>query len=339
MLTVTSARLAKVFVMSLAALVLTLPNAGQSQAKEIQLKLVTAFPFNGPAGIKVEIPKLFIKEFNKRAKGKAKIVIVGGPEVVSPFDQLKALQDRQFDMMVTTSLYFKALRPMQFYHYIPYDRQVAAMKTGYKLMQEISRKEAGVVFLFIGFQGQSFRIWTTKKPIRVAGDLKGMKIRTFGDTTKPLAQHLRIAPVSIPSNEVYTALRSGLLDGALRESLSLDVLKESDFLKYGIQASVADINGEVFISARTWDGLPADVKKIMNDTSRWVEPVGYKLMKNIVSKNLSKLKAKQGVKLVPSDPGLVKALAGVRRDIIAKVLAGSPWKDRIVKEFNLQDQM
>src|SRR5262249_44888775 len=62
-----------------------------AQAQEVELKLITGFPFEGPAGDKMYGAKTFIERFNAQAKGKARIRVIGGPEVVSPFDQLKAL--------------------------------------------------------------------------------------------------------------------------------------------------------------------------------------------------------------------------------------------------------
>jgi len=310
--------------------------AFDASSQALKLRLVTAWPFEGAPGIKMEIPKMFIAEFNKRASGKAEIVVVGGPEVVSPFDQLKALQDGQFDMMVSTSLYFKEMRDLQFIHYMPYEQQVERVKTGYKLLQEISREKAGVIFVHLCCTGQSFFLWTRDKPIRTVADARGMKIRTFGDTTRPLQEALKIAPVNIPSNDVYSALGNKLLDGTLRESLSLDVLKEADHLKLGVSESVADINGETFISARAWDRLSPEIRKTMDETARWADDEGYKQMKKIVSENFAKIQKEKGVKMVPSEPDLVAAMAGIRKGIIDNVLATSKWKDQIRTEFKLQ---
>ena len=308
-----------------------------TSAEEITLKLVSGFPLDGAAGKKIIAGKLFIDKFNEMAAGKAKIVVVGGPEIVSPFDQLKALQDGQFDMMVSTSLYFKALRGIQFYHYIPVEQQLEKIKTGYKLVQKISREDAKVVFVQLSSPGLGFYVWTSKKPIKSVADAKGVKIRTFGDTTKPLEQHLGITPTSIPSNEVYSALQTGVLEGALRDTLSLDVLKEADFLKYRTDIGVADIESETFISARAWDKLPEGVRKIMDEAARWAEAEGFAQMKMIVKETMARLQSEKGVKIVPSDDGLKRVLeVDVKRDIIRKIVGDSKYKDQIISEFGLE---
>jgi len=319
------------------ALCVAVPVAQPVVAKEVKLKLISAWPLVGKVGERILTAKLFIKKFNQLAKGKAKIIVIGGPEVVSPFDQLKAIQDGQFDMMVTTSLYYKQLRGIQFYHYIPYDQQISRMKKGYKLVQEISKEDAKVVFVHLATPGLSFYVWTTKKPLRSVADAKGVKVRTFGDTTAPLQKHLGITPTSIPSNAVYTALQTGVLEGALRDTVSLDVLKEAKFLKYRTQFSVADIEGATFISARAWDALPKDVRKLMNQAGRWAEAKGIVLTRALVAKTIKKLQSEQGVKIVQADARLEKVLKNnVRRDILRKLVGNSKRKDQIIAQFGLE---
>src|SRR5438552_1311589 len=70
--------------------------APSANAQEVEIKLITGFPLEGISGDKVYGAKLFIERFNAKAKGRAHIRVIGGPEVVSPFDQLKALQTGQF---------------------------------------------------------------------------------------------------------------------------------------------------------------------------------------------------------------------------------------------------
>ena len=306
-------------------------------AQEQRLKLITAFPMDGPVGDKMYGSKLFIQKFNERAKGKARIDVVGGPEVVSPFDQLKALQTGQFDIMLSTATYFSELRSIQFFNYIPFEKQVRLAPTNIDLLQRMSRESAGVVLLHLSNPGNSFYLWSRTKPIRTVADAKGMKIRTFGDTTEPMVKHLGVVPTNIPSNEVYSSLRSGLLYGTLRDQLSLEVLREGEHIKYGTEAKVADINSELYIAARAWDALSPEVRKIANDVARETEREALKWLTDRSAKSRELIRTKYGTEIVKSDPDLRKVLEhDIPADIIRKLVGNSKDKNEIIQKFELQ---
>ena len=50
--------------------------------------------------------KRYIEEVNKRGKGKVEIKLLGGPEVVKPFEQLQALRGGIADMTHSASAYW-----------------------------------------------------------------------------------------------------------------------------------------------------------------------------------------------------------------------------------------
>ncbi len=325
-------------ILALVGALAALGASAPASAQEQRLKLIVAFPLDGAVGDKMYAAKLFINRFNERAKGKAQIDVVGGPEVVSPFDQLKALQTGQFDMMLSTSTYFSELRPIQFFNYLAFEKQLRMAPKNYELLQRMSREAADVVFVMYASPGIPFYLWTRNKPIRTVEDAKGLKIRTFGDTTEPLVRHFGVVPTSIPSNEVYTALRSGLLDGMLRDTLSLEVLREGEHIKYGTEAKVADIESDFYVSARTWDKLTAEVRQIMNDTAREAEREGFAWLVARGAKALEFLKAKHGTQIVPSDPRLKKLLEhDIPGEIIQKIVGPSKNRDEIIEKFELQE--
>ncbi len=306
-------------------------------AQEQRLRLITAFPLEGPVGDKLYGAKIFIQRFNERAKGKARIDVVGGPEVVSPFDQLKALQTGQFDLMLSTATYFSELRSIQFFNYIPFEKQVRLSPTTVDLLQRLSRDSSGVVFVQYSSPGNSFYLWSRNKPIRTVADAKGMKIRTFGDTTEPMFKYLGVVPTNIVSNEVYSALRSGLLDGTLRDQLSLEVLREGEHIKYGTEAKVADINSEMYMAAKSWDSLSPEVRKIMNDVARETERDGFAWISKRSADSRELIRKKYGTEIVPSDPSLRKVLEqDIPGDIIRKLVGQSKDRDEIVQKFELQ---
>ncbi len=319
-----------------AACVMLWPAAAQAQ--EVEIKLITGFPFDGPSGDKMHGAKLFIERFNAKAKGQAHIRVIGGPEVVSPFDQLKALQTGQFDAMVTTQAYFNELKGLQFINYLTSDEQVKAMPKGYETLQKISRESAGVVFVALTSPGLPFYIWTREgKPIANVADAKGMKIRGLPGVNEQLVRLLGVVPTNLPSNDVYNGLRGGILDGTLRDSLSIEVLNEGEFAKHRTETRVADFASELYLSNKAWDALPPAVRQIMNTVAREVEKETLDWMKPRVERTNRLLADKYKVKTVPGSTQLNDILGRqVGGALIKQIVTGSKYADETIERFALQ---
>lgn len=316
---------------------LTVVTAPSARAEERVLTLITAFPFDGKAGDKMYTVKRMIEIFNEKAAGKARIEVVGGPEAVSPFDQLKALQTGQFDMMTSTSFYFSELRDIQFYNFLPFDYKIARTGRTTEVLQKVTREIADVVWLQYSSPGVSFFMWTRDEPVSTPEDLQGKKIRTFGDMTKPMAEVFGLVPTNMPSSEVYESLRTGLLDGALRDTLSIQVLNEGEFLKYRTAVSFGDIDADTYISASTWDSLSDEVKQIMNESARLAELEGFGWTLGRYATLEDELAEQYGVEIVPSSPELAAAVeAEILDKVMVDILNESPYKEELVEAFQLK---
>ena len=76
-------------------------------------------------------------------------------------------------------------------------------------------------------------LWTSEpniiimreKVIRTPSDMEGLKIRVAGATAGKVAEALGATPVQMPINQVYNALQTGLIDGVITGSSTLDDFK------------------------------------------------------------------------------------------------------------------
>jgi len=110
------------------------------------------------------------------------------------------------------------------------------------------------------------------KPIVHRSDLRGTKVRApTRQTTKMLAA-LGATPVGMPVPQVPEALSKGVIDGTLLPYEVMPALKVDELTKYhsGPDVSQPMIYTSVFILAMNkarYDGLPADLKKIIDANS------------------------------------------------------------------------
>jgi len=114
-------------------------NPGAVQSELLGLPDIVTFDVGGTS---TDVATIVNGEITETTEGKARIRVIVGPEIVAPFDQLKALQTGQFDMMVATSLCFNELRDLQFFHYLPFDEHIRTARQAAPLLQKISREKA-----------------------------------------------------------------------------------------------------------------------------------------------------------------------------------------------------
>lgn len=311
---------------------------GTVHAQEVEIKLITSFPLEGPAADKIYAGRLFIERFNVRAKGQARIRVVGGPEVVSPFDQLKALQTGQFDAMITTQAYFNEMKGLQFINYLTSDEQVKAMPRGAETLQKISRENAGVTFVQLASPGLPFYLWTrAAKPISTVADFKGLKVRGLAGVNEQMVKYLGVVPTNLPSNDVYSALRGGILDGSLRDALSIELLNEGEYAKNRSEARIADFSSELYVSNKVWDSLSPAVKQIMNSVARETEKEGMDWAKARVERTNKLLVDKYKVKINLGTPELNEVIGRkIGGVMIKQIMDASKYKDELIDRFALQ---
>lgn len=310
--------------------------AGSAVAQEVKLTFITGYPFSGPSGNLMYGAKKFIEVFNQRAKGKAQIHFVGGTEVVAPFDQLKALQNGQFDMGSMTSILFRDLKDIYFIHYMSPAEQVAVGKRGGReLLQKITAESAKVTFLMMVSPGLPFYIWSNK-PIATVADAKGVKIRGFAGVNEELQRQLGMVTVNVPSSDVLSSLRSGILDATLRDSVSIGVLGEAEHVKNRTEARLCTCMAELYISTATWNKLSGDVKKLMVSVAGEIEPDSLAFLEAWAADNVKVNEKKFGMKVTKGTPQLNDIVGRkISGALMATAIKDSKYRDEIITTFGL----
>jgi len=260
--------------------------------------------------------KRYIEEVNKRGKGKVEIKLLGGPEVVKPFEQLQALRGGIADMTHSASAYWVGetiegsvmdiLDPNDFDRYLKGLRTTQAFAT----MNQAYREKSGVQLLGIMVGGTGFR-FLMAKPVASLDELNGKRIRVFGTQRAKSAQSFGASPQTIPATELYPALQRGVVDGAIRAPDDAWSFGERDVYKSMISTPLQFSPGGAYIAVRVWDKLPADVQKLLSDVAVELEPQVLRYFADADAKAIEQLKAK-GMQVVEMSAADRKRLAEAR---------------------------
>ena len=96
--------------------------------------------------------------------------------------------------------------------------------------------------------------YTTKKPVKTVADLKGMKIRVQqSDLFVAMIEALGANATPMPFGEVYTALKTGIVDGAENNWPSYESTRHFEAAKYYDMTEHAMLPEVLVMSKRIWD--------------------------------------------------------------------------------------
>jgi tripartite ATP-independent transporter DctP family solute receptor len=135
-------------------------------------------------------------------------------------------------------------------------------------------------------------LYTAKKPVRSLADAKGMKIRVQqSDLWVSLLEAMGANATPMPYGEVYTALKTGLVDGAENNWPSYESSRHFEVAKYYSVTEHSMAPEMLLFSKRTWDTLTPDDQKAIRQAAKESVPYMRKLWDEREEKSLATVKA------------------------------------------------
>lgn len=113
---------------------------------------------------------------------------------------------------------------------------------------------------------------TTKKAIRSLDDFKGMRLRFASPTVREFVQALGGTPVGVPPTEISEQLQKGTIDGTFIDYGGAGIaFKLGGIVKYSTELYAYVTSFGVALNPDFYNKLPADLQRLMVDTTRGVE--------------------------------------------------------------------
>ena len=135
-----------------------------------------------------------------------------------------------------------------------------------------------------GFVGLAFydsgarSFYLNKKPIKTPADMKGLKVRVQqSDMWVAVMSALNANPTPMPYAEVYTALKTGVVDGAENNWPSYESSKHYEVAKF-YSLTEHSMAPEVLVFSKVvWDTLPKDQQDVIRQAAKDSVPYMRKL--------------------------------------------------------------
>ena len=182
-------------------------------------------------------------------------------------------------------------------------------------------------FIGLAFYDSGARsIYSVKKPVKTVADTKGMKIRVQqSDLWVALMEAMGANATPMPFGEVYTALKTGLVDAAENNYPSYESTRHFEVARYYNRTEHSMAPEILLFSKKVWDGLSADEQKQIRAAAK--ESVVYmrKLWDEREQKSLAIVKA-GGAQIIDVDKASFQT-------------AARPVYDKFLKDPKLQDMV
>jgi len=182
-------------------------------------------------------------------------------------------------------------------------------------------------FIGLAFYDSGARsIYTVKKPIKTLADARGLKVRVQqSDLWVSLLEAMGANATPMPFGEVYTALKTGLVDAAENNYPSYESSRHFEVARFYNKTEHSMAPEILLFSKKVWDTLSADEQKQIRAAAKESVTFMRKLWDEREEKSLAVVKA-AGVQLVDVDKGSFQA-------------AMKPVYDKFLKDPKLQDMV
>ena len=185
-----------------------------------------------------------------------------------------------------------------------------------------------------GFVGLAFydsgsrSLYTTKKQIKTLADVKGMKIRVQqSDLWVALLQAMGANATPIPYAEVYTALKTGVVDGAENNYPSYDTARHYEVAKYYAITDHSMAPEMLLMSKKVYDALTPAEQTIIRDAAKASVPYMRKLWDEKELESRKKVEA-GGAQIVEVDK---KSFSDAMKPVYDKFITDPKLKDMVSK--------
>lgn len=176
--------------------------------------------------------------------------------------------------------------------------------------EEILKSCEAFGFVGLAFYDSGARSIYAKKPIKTVADAKGLKIRVQqSDLWVALVSAMGANATPMPYGEVYTGLKTGLIDAAENNIPSFDTAKHVEAVKIYSRTEHSMAPEMLVMSKIIWDKLPKTEQDMIRTAAK--ESVAFQRKKwdEQEAKSLANVKA-AGAEIVEVDKKSFQAVMG-----------------------------
>jgi TRAP-type transport system periplasmic protein len=137
-----------------------------------------------------------------------------------------------------------------------------------EVLELIQPEYQGVKILYL-LTSPPGNVFTSSKPVRSVGDMKGLRIRFASATIKTFIAALGATPVGVPTSGIADAMQKHTIDGCFLDYGGADTAFHlGGIIKYSTEIYAYVSSFGVVMNSAAYAKLPPDLQKLIEDTTR-----------------------------------------------------------------------
>jgi TRAP-type transport system periplasmic protein len=229
---------------------------------------------------------------NPKLKGKAEVEVYGSSQLGSDDQMLQKLKLGQLTFSLPSTV-MSSVAPEFGVFEMPYlirNREHMAKVRDGEVMKQIEASTEKKGYRILGVWENGFRHITNNiRPIKVPADLQGIKLRVpKGEWRVKMFQFYGANPSPMALAEVFTAIKTGVMDGQENPLAQISAAKFQEVQKYLTLTDHVYTPGYALVAKDQFAKLPGDVQDVLEtcarESSDWVYNTAAQLDKDLFEK-------------------------------------------------------
>jgi len=236
---------------------------------------------DAPKGKAVEHFKKLAEE---ATKGAVKVEVYPNSMLYKDKEELESLQLGAVQMLAPAPGKFGPMGVKEFealdFPYLFDNMAVAQRVTQGPIGQQLLKKLEPRGIAGLAFWDNGFRVFTSNKPVRRPGDLKGQKIRIQSSkVTEAQMRDVGALPQVMAFGELYQAMQSGVVDGQENPVTHVYTQRFYEVQKYLTLTNHTYHGYVVIANKKFWDGLPPNIRQALTGALKETTAYFYAMAK------------------------------------------------------------
>lgn len=159
----------------------------------------------------------------------------------------------------------------------PKGAEVAAKILAELRQDYLAKEHEGTKILWLGATEPAY-IYDATKPIRKIADMKGRRYRAPTPTVATMLKEMGANPIGLPAPLMAESLQKSTIDGVITDPNGIYTFKLGELVKYETPMFLASLSFGVVLNQETYDNLPDDLKKVVDDSIGDADRFGERAM-------------------------------------------------------------
>src|SRR5690606_10229022 len=165
-------------------------------------------------------------------------------------------------------------------------------------------------------------LFMAEKPVHSLEDLKGLKLRVPSRNAGLVVEAWGATPVSMPATEIYNAMQTGVIDGAMIDTTALSAFRLAEVTKYittGMDTAISEFF--LVMNRDSFNDLTEEQQKAVRDAGRDAAISANAAWLGIADKSLKDFAATAGKELIELATEEAEKFNAASAPVVERVIA------------------